>query len=386
MLSGDNKQHRSVARGDDFRVLQDDARLKATGTKPIYRQQLKEYREVVEALSEGRTGPAFSPLDRMGALREIGTDEVIEELTTSYLETIIQGKSALVISPTLAERDKVNAHIRDSLREKGRLGRKNRTLTKLQSLQWTEAEKADSRNYIPGHVVQTNSNISQHFIKGRKFEVVKVKEKALLTRDEKGRLKALSLDKAARFDVYERTKRDIAKHERIRITRNGSDKNKERLNNGMILDVIGLTKDGHIRAQTASTSKKAKNLKQYLIPRNHENWDYAYCQTSYAAQGKTVDRVFIHQTAATFPATNQEQVYVSVSRGREAVTIYTDDKDELRQMAQQSSRRMAALEVPVPDYGYERTPEPERQPEIDKQVSVNVPPPKPKSHGYALSL
>ncbi|MEM6359387.1 MAG: MobF family relaxase [Bacteroidota bacterium] len=386
ILSGDTKQHRSVARGDAFRVLQDVAGLKATGTKTIYRQQQKEYREVVEALSEGRTGPAFSQLDRMGALREIGTDDIIEELTNSYLETTKWGKSALVISPTIAERDKVNAHIRDSLRKNGRLGWKSRTLTRLQSLQWTEAEKADSRNYTPGLVIQPHTKISKHVGRGQKFEVINVKTGKVLTRDRNGRLWSLPLDKAGRFDVYERSQKELAKRDRIRITRNGSDKNKERLDNGMMLEVIGLTKDGHIRAQTASTSKKAKNLKQYLIPHSHENWDYAYCQTSYAAQGKTVDRVFIHQPAATFPATNQEQVYVSVSRGREAVTIYTDDKDELRQMAQQSSRRMAALEVPLPDYGYERTPEPERRPEIEIEVSVNISPPKPKSHGYDLPL
>ena len=322
----------------------------------------------------------------MGAIREIGTDEVMDTLTASYIETIKQGKSALVISPANAERDKVNAHIRESLQASGRLGRRGKTLTRLQSLQWTQAEKADSRNYVPGQVIQTHANISKHYMKGRKFQVVKVKEREVLTRDAKGHLKTLPLDKAGRFDVYERSKRDLAKRDLIRITKNGSDKNKERLDNGMMLEVTGFTKDGHIRMRTASTSKKAKNLKQYLIPKAHENWDYAYCQTSYAAQGKTVDRVFIHQPAATFPATNQEQVYVSVSRGREAVTIYTDDKEELIRVAAQSSRRMAALEVQPPDLTYEPTLELERQPDIEKDTSIDAPPPKPKTYGYDLSL
>ena len=59
VLSGDTKQHRSVARGDAFRVLQDVAGLKATGTRTIYRQQQKEYREVVENLSTGAHRPGF---------------------------------------------------------------------------------------------------------------------------------------------------------------------------------------------------------------------------------------------------------------------------------------------------------------------------------------
>ncbi|WP_430303572.1 hypothetical protein [Splendidivirga corallicola] len=54
--------------------------------------------------------------------------------------------------------------------------------------------------------------------------------------------------------------------------------------------------------------------------------DHGYCLTSYASQGKTVDRVLITQPASTLTASNPEQFYVSVSRGREAVTVYTQDK------------------------------------------------------------
>ena len=45
-----------------------------------------------------------------------------------------------------------------------------------------------------------------------------------------------------------------------------------------------------------------------------------------------------------------EQMYVSASRGKEWMRIYTDDKEELKAAVQRSSQKLAALDIqrPVP--------------------------------------
>ena len=63
----------------------------------------------------------------------------------------------------------------------------------------------------------------------------------------------------------------------------------------------------------------------------------------HASQGKTVDEVIIAQPAATFPATNAKQFYVSVSRAREKLHIYTNDKEELLTRASQAGDRTGAM-------------------------------------------
>jgi ATP-dependent exoDNAse (exonuclease V) alpha subunit len=73
--------------------------------------------------------------------------------------------------------------------------------------------------------------------------------------------------------------------------------------------------------------------------------DHAYCTTSYSSQGKTVDNVFISQPSATFVATDAKQFYVSVSRGRDAVKIYTDDKEALLSYASNLGNRQSAIET-----------------------------------------
>ena len=77
--------------------------------------------------------------------------------------------------------------------------------------------------------------------------------------------------------------------------------------------------------------------------------DYAYCSTWYSAQGKTVDQVLINQPSTTFPASNQKQFYVSVSRGRDGVKIYTDDKESLLYQIQKSGDRQGASELITAD-------------------------------------
>jgi siroheme synthase (precorrin-2 oxidase/ferrochelatase) len=47
----------------------------------------------------------------------------------------------------------------------------------------------------------------------------------------------------------------------------------------------------------------------------------------------------------SFKASSQEQFYVSVSRGKQAVAIYTDDKEELLQAIAKSNERRSAIEL-----------------------------------------
>jgi len=84
---------------------------------------------------------------------------------------------------------------------------------------------------------------------------------------------------------------------------------------------------------------------EVTVPKDYGNLTHGYCVTSHAAQGKTVDRVFIAQSAQSFRASSREQFYVSVSRGRESVTIFTDDKIRLKARIMESSARTSATEL-----------------------------------------
>jgi hypothetical protein len=123
--------------------------------------------------------------------------------------------------------------------------------------------------------------------------------------------------------------------DKIRITQNGfTSDGKHRLNNGAVYQLKGFTKTGDLKLTNG-----------WVIDKNYGNLAHGYCQTSHVAQSKTVDRVFVAQSAVSLGASSAEQFYVSVSRARDSVTVYTDDKARLPETIQSSGARITAHEL-----------------------------------------
>jgi hypothetical protein len=72
----------------------------------------------------------------------------------------------------------------------------------------------------------------------------------------------------------------------------------------------------------------------------------AYAVTSYGSQGKTVDYVLFSDSTVK-AATNAQQWYVTISRGRRGIRIFTPDKQQLRANVARPGHRPLALEFAV---------------------------------------
>jgi ATP-dependent exoDNAse (exonuclease V) alpha subunit len=164
-------------------------------------------------------------------------------------------------------------------------------------------------------------------------------ERGIVITNDECRDAKIPRKKTSTFDVCQKSTIELSNGDKVRITRNRFDKDKKRLDNGTYLEVASINKLGEIKL----VNKKAKI--NYKVKRDFGFIDYSYCTTSHSSQGKTVDEVFISQPAATFPATDAKQFYVSVSRGKDKVTVYTDDKDALLQHASEIGDRQSAIEL-----------------------------------------
>lgn len=154
-------------------------------------------------------------------------------------------------------------------------------------------------------------------------------------KDEKGRELKLPLDQSDRFQVYEAETLRLAVWDKLKITQNGFTLDgKHRLHNGAVYELKGFARNGDLKLKNG-----------WVISKDYGNMTYGYCQTSHVAQSKTVDRVFVAQSMKSFGASSAEQFYVSVSRAREAVTVYTDDKARLAEAIQSSGTRISAHEL-----------------------------------------
>lgn len=335
LLTGDTRQHTSVEAGDAMRIIQERGGIKVARVNTIQRQRnAKQYKQAVKQISSGNINSGFAKLDAMGSIKEIADKEERQlQIATDFIAAKKAKKTALVIAPTHKEGEEVTNNIRQKLKDEGILDTEEKTFLRQKSLNYTDAEKQDSNNYQKGMTVQFHQN-AKGFVAGRKYDVIGQKEGNVIVSNAMGIELKLNTVNSKRFNVYEQKEIKLAKGDSIRITQNGKSIEEKRLNNGNMYQVEGFDKHGNI--------KLSNNSK---IDKNFRNFNHGYVVTSHSSQGKTVDRVLIAQSNTSFPASSQKQFYVSVSRAREQVSIYTNDKEGLKNTIQDSGNRMTASNV-----------------------------------------
>ena len=338
ILSGDTKQHNSVQRGDALRIIEEQGGIKPVTVNKIQRQKNEDYKEAVKLLSDGGIEKGFKKLEKIGSIKEIAdSKERISAIAEDYYSSAYKGKEpqkeVLVIAPTHAEGELVTGYIRDKLKEKNVIGNEEREFKVLKNLQFTEAEKQQPENYKQGHVIVFHKNMTG-VKEGSRLEVMGSEGKNLLARDAKGLPYDIPVSQANKFSVHEVNELQITKGDKIRITGNGKSVDGKHLFNGTTFNIHGFDKQGNIKLSNGST-----------ISKDYGHFTLGYVATSHSSQGKTADKVIISQSSATFRAASMEQFYVSVSRGKQAVSIYTDDKETLKQAVSQTSQRRSATEL-----------------------------------------
>ena len=321
--------------------------MKLARLTEIRRQTEPGYKKAVEAIALG-TGKAaqqgFDALDKMGCVSEASGEERHSLLVADYLKAVDEGKTALIIDPTHSGGQKLTDEVRNALKQRGALGTGHQFIAR-KSTGWTSAEKGDYRNYSPGEIVEFHQNVKsaskaeKGFTRGDKAVVIECEPGKVVLQREDGTRASLPLGHTDRFDVFRTREIAIAKGDRIRITKNGEAKvagqaKGTRISNGDIFTVEGFTKEGDIRIE-----------KGKLLPKDWGHMSLGYVDTSYASQGKTTDRVFISVGNESLPAANQQQWYVSASRGREQAKLYVDSKEDVRNAISRTGQRLSAVEL-----------------------------------------
>lgn len=318
VLQGDKKQHGSVERGATLRVLEEFAGLPVAELRDIRRQKGR-YKAAVASLAKGDVVGGYDQLDELGWVREARSNT---PLVDDYMAALDSRKSVLVVAPTHSEGNEITAEIRARLKDRGKIASDGHEVETLVPLGWTEAERGDLERYDGTEVMQFHRN-SGTFKAGDRVPVAKWKPGDRFA-------------KASHFSVYAPAKIEVAAGDTIRVTANGKTKDGEhKLNNGSVYQVKGFTKDDDIVLDNG-----------WVVDRGFGHVAHGYVTTSHASQGKTVDRVLIAMGSESRPAINAEQFYVSVSRGRDQATIFSDlSSADLRDAIRKSDTRKSATEL-----------------------------------------
>ncbi len=348
ILSGDWKQHNSVESGDALRLLEQHAQMPVARVSEVVRQKdSSDYKEAVLALADGNYEHGFDKLEKMNSIIEIeDQEERHNQIADDYLKSVqaplihsskgnTRQRTAIVVAPTHAEGKAITQSIRAKLKEVGIVDQKDKRFQVLRNLSYTEAEKQDHLNYLPGMTIQFHKSC-ERFKAGNCYDVINSSDDGLvLIQDQKTKQSSpLPFEEVHKFQVCQKETIGIAEGDIIRITRNGQAINNTSLNNGDTYTIKGFTKEGNIQ----TTNGK-------VIHKDYQNMSLGYYRTSHSAQGRDADDVLIAQSSLSFSASNEKQFYVSVSRGVERCFIYTDDKRGLKQAISQDANRMSASEV-----------------------------------------
>ena len=344
ILSGDTRQHGAVAAGDALRAIERHAHLRPAVLRTIRRQDvglarsveerrfIRGYRAAVKEAADGKIAESYDRLERLGCIRELPDRPRHEAIAGEYLTALERGESPLVVAQTWDEVHAANDAIRSALHMAGRL-EEGELLWAYQPVGWTEAEKHDARYYEEGQSVFFLKGYGR-YAKGDLCDVAGADEHGVSLVKE-GRRSTVSHRYADHFAVVKAMKMEIAPGDRLQLKANGRSVEGERLHNGELVTVARIDPTGVLVVNDDHGLSKTLAPSQRMFVRG-------YAVTSYASQGKTVDSVILADSGNRM-ATNAQQWYVSISRGRKHVVVLTPDKINLRENIQRSGERELVL-------------------------------------------
>jgi conjugative relaxase-like TrwC/TraI family protein len=342
ILSGDTRQHGPVEASDALWAIEKYSGLKPAELKEIRRQdptrgktkeertQIAEYKKAVKEASEGKLRDSFCRLVRQGAIVECSRLDQQARLAEQFLALVDQKHSVVVVSQTWSEIHKVNECVRSAMKSRGLLGAEEQIVTALEPVDLTAAQKRDRRFYDENSVVLLNRNAGG-FKKGQTARLVDITRTGVVL-ESADVVRTIPFKFVDRLTVCERRKLPLADGDRLQLKANAAATDGRRIANGELVTIGKVLPDGRVRLRDGRT-----------LGQNYRQFVRGFAITSYASQGKTVDYVLFSDSTIK-PATNRQQWYVTISRGRKGIKIFTSDKAQLRENILRSGDRELAVD------------------------------------------
>ncbi|MFT3991849.1 MAG: MobF family relaxase [Luteolibacter sp.] len=343
IFSGDTRQHGAVQASDALWAIEKYAHLPVAELKEIRRQDpfrarddaerawITEYKQAVTEASEGKIAESFDRLDDLGAIVECTAADQQEKLSQHYLELAKAGQSTLVVSPTWGEIHKVNDKVREGLQAAGLLGTEEWQVSSLQAVDLSDAQKRDARYYGENAVIVFNQT-ARGAPKGATGMLIAITDESIVV-EAAGKIRDVPFRHAGKLTVCKKEEMRLSRGDRLQLKANAKSAEGERLMNGELVTVKRVKADGSIRLDDGR-----------ILPPDFRQFVRGYAVTSYASQGKTVDHVLFSDSCVK-AATNARQWYVTISRGRHTVKVFTTDKNQLRENITRSGQNELALDL-----------------------------------------
>jgi len=294
LATGDLAQHESVARGPIMAEVA--GRVDVADLSETRRAKVLWLRQVGQDMREGRTTRAIDALRERGRIGEYETkDHAMYPLVERYAKDVRAGRETLMVANARRDVDELNVRARKALAD--RLGEARSYVTAYGEREFAIGESVVTRRGVRG-------------LQPLGSPVIGPREK---------------------LDVVNGERWTVAAHRRdgrIELVRDGKSPD------GGASGGNAGTEPGE---KTAPAVRVAWDLAEY------PEIDYAYATTSYRAQGRTVDSVYVLATSSDA----RRGLYVDVTRAREdvLVTYARDDVQDFGRLLDVGGRERAKLTV-----------------------------------------
>jgi conjugative relaxase-like TrwC/TraI family protein len=329
LLVGDTRQLGSVDAGAAFAQLQ-NAGMTTPRLTTIVRQTDAHAQSAVAATLEGDARRALTFI-------ETGKGSIVEHaegtarfkmIAASYAAlSESERRRTLVIEPSRDGRDALTTEIREALSGNSALRGPKLEAQALVGKSLTREETKDARSYERGDtIVFRRGYDAKGIAKGEALTVagVDTAKGAVSLSDGAGRVIDWRPRQwgGANVQAFESKPLELQAGDKVQFTRN--DRTAGRVN-GQRAEVVSV--DPARNTAQLKSGGQAQTLNLDTAQDRHIR--HAYVETAFGAQGSTADRVLIHADSKATNLIDQRSFYVAVSRAREAVTIFTNDRAKL---------------------------------------------------------
>src|SRR5690554_1058727 len=347
VFQGDGAQLSAIEWGKLFKLMQQHGMPTAV-LDEIMRQKDLEIREAVYDVLDKDYHKAMSVLgERVSEHKGYGGMARVTPLVDDWMKLSKEDRdnNSLIVVPDLETRRLATAAVREALQSKGELGADAYSTHILKDSRLSDPQKGDGRFYEKGFVVQFNNDMPKLGVtKGQRFNVLQKGEMdTVLLEGEDGRRMTWNPVDGGKskfgIDVYRKEDITLAVGDRLVWTKVVKELDLKNPDAGIIKSI-----DPEKRTATVEFNRSGKTFEKTLSLDQDKNFDHDYVHTAFISQGRDSKHVFTVAESFRRNLVNEKSFYVKLSRAKETIRIYTDNKEKLTKALERKAEKTSAME------------------------------------------
>ena len=333
IFTGDSKQHGSVVRGDNLRLIEQNTKTTKVEVTKIFRQNDPELLKVAEKLSKGMAKEAMQDLRGLGHVEEGGN--YLKKTAEAYVKDIKGGKEldkARASAPTRAEVARFASYIRTELKKSGFLEGKDTEFKTFQSFDYTEVQKQNINSYRVGCLITFNQLSGSRHKQNETYKIIGREKSYCILSDGS---KFFPEKSGRKVDIGTEVNINLTKNDVIRISSNDK---KLGVKNGYYFK-IDTIENGEITAKKLDKDFKEISQEIKFNAEQFKRYQQGYVGTSWKRQGGTYNNHFVAGKSM-----DSKTAYVLGTRGKEHYKVFTPNTEKLEKSTNNTGDRLLATD------------------------------------------